>query len=628
MKSAFAPPTPRLRRERGFAVSLSRTEPQKLVSCDRPREQMIDERVSGSPAVDFATRTDASGVFFGTLLPRALTALVLVASGLGLLSLPISGYDDSILMVGARLIERGKLPYIDFYTHYGPLGYTILSSLLGALGHPGFALRVGQITLLTGIAVLLHLLFRSLQSGSRLREYAVVPVVLAFSQLAMEPAFFGFAFATACLVLFTLARNASRILPACLLAAAAGAALAATTLTRPGFGIYIAGALLVLEAAAGPALFGALRSPLLTIGLLFGAAASTALVLWFLLYPSISPALAFNSTVIVPARLISAGTRYLRPDFLQDVWTIPEGIATGCALIGVCVAWAFAVERLKLRRMAAGCIAAGGVLPFWLMLSEHRARNAGFLALTLFALVGLVALAGRRELKESALLRASATFGIAAAAFGHYFWARADRPHLLPFLMLALVGGALLMRSVRAAARVVLAGLFLVAWIPAMKPPFVPGGILFNREIAAHLRPWRCTVFVPDASEAIAFADRLADPGSRFVAVGSTQAWSSGNPVVFFLISSRLPYTRWFQYDPGLQDSPEVQKEMMRELEASGSRTAVVWKAGQFRWGGEDPRGRPRTAFDDFFDRLYPITAGRIGGYQVRMRAPATSGAQ
>jgi len=554
--------------------------------------------------------------------PRTLSILVLVVSALGLLSFPLGGYDDSILMVGARLVARGKLPYADFYTHYGPLGYTILAALLRLLRHPGLALRIGQIALLTGIAVLLYWLFRSLQPRTRFREYVVIPVVLAFSQVTMEPAFFGFAFAAAGLALFTLARSASRIFPACLLFATAGAALAAAALVRPGFGIYGFGALLVLETAAGRPQFGARLSPLLAIGLLFGGAALTALLMGTLLFPKISTALVFNSAVIAPARLMSAGARYLHPIFLRDVWTVPVGIATGGGLLAVTVAWAFAVGRPKLRRIAAACIAVGGVIPFWLMLSKHPARDAGIVALMLFALAGLVVFAGRLELKQSALLRASATFGVAAAAFGHYFWARADLPHLLPFLTLALTGGVLLMTSVRPLARVVLAGVFLLAYVPALNPYFFPAARLLKRDIVAHLRPWRCTVFMSDAVQAIALADRLADRGSRFVAVGSNQAWSSGNPVVLFLISSRLPYTRWFQYDPGLQTSPAVQQEMMRELESAGSRSAVIWRSGQFLWSGEDPRNRTRSPFDDFFDRLYPITAGRIGPYEVRIRAP------
>jgi hypothetical protein len=263
---------------------------------------------------------------------------------------------------------------------------------------------------------------------------------------------------------------------------------------------------------------------------------------------------------------------------------------------------------------------AGAILPFGLRFSEEPARLAGFLALALLVLPGLAAFTGRPELQQNALLRASATFGIGAAAFGHYFWARSDVQHLLPFLALALVGGALLMTSLRGLALAVLTGVFLLAWVPALNRHLVPAATLLKRDVVTHLRPWLCTGFPIDVAEAIAFADRLADPGSRFVAVGSTQAWSSGNPVILFLVSTRLPYTRWFPYDPGLQTSPEVQQDMMRELEASGSRTAVVWNAEQFLWAGEDPRGRPRSAFDDFFDRLYPVTAARIGGYEIRLR--------
>ena len=248
--------------------------------------------------------------------------------------------------------------------------------------------------------------------------------------------------------------------------------------------------------------------------------------------------------------------------------------------------------------------------------------------MALFALAGFAVFAGRDELKRSALLRTSATFGIAAAAFGHYFWARADVHHLLPFLTLALIGGALLIRSVTALGRIVLTGVFLLTFVPALSPDLVPATRFFKGDVIVHPRPWRCTTFLTEIAEAVALADKLADPQSRFVAVGSKQAWSSGNPIVLFLISSRLPYTRWFQYDPGLQTSPEVQKEMMAELEASGSRSAVVWKSGQFLWGGENPRGRPPTPFDLFFDRLYPITAARIGDYQVRVRAPAITSAR
>jgi hypothetical protein len=215
-----------------------------------------------------------------------------------------------------------------------------------------------------------------------------------------------------------------------------------------------------------------------------------------------------------------------------------------------------------------------------------------------------------------------------SAAFGHYFWARADSYHLVPLLALALAGALLPLAQLQARGRLAVLGLFLVVYVLAVRPFLLPGAILLKRGVASSLLPWRCTVFRSDALTAVNFADRQSDSGSRFVAVGSSQAWSSANPIDLFLISSRLPYTRWFAYDPDLQTSPAVQKEMERDLEASGSRAAVVWRAEQYRFEQQRADLTARAPFDDRFDRLYPITAARFGNYEVRFRAPGASPAQ
>jgi hypothetical protein len=561
----------------------------------------------------------------GRRIPRILTALILAASALGLLSTPIGEYDDSILLVGARLVESGKTPYTDFYAHYGPFGYTVLSALTGILGSPGLALRVGQIAMLSGLAILLHLLARALRRDAPVHEIVVPVLVLALSRDAMEPAFFGLSFAVAALVLFVLARVAVRPAPAALLLVAAGAALAAAALTRPGFGAYTGGALLVLEASAGWPRFGALRSPLRTLVVLFGSAALATMLAGWVLYPNISPGLAFQATVITPGRLISAGARFLRPEFLREVGANWKNAFGGAALVATTLAWTFAVVRPRVRLLSGVCIAAGGLLPVLLLRATHPGRYAGLLALILFVLTGLVAFAGRRELSASPLLRASATFGLAAAAFGHYFWARADDPHFIPFLTLALIGALILSASLDAPRRLILVGVCLLSCVLALHAITVPAGKLLERGSAGNLRPWACTVVPADARDAVALADAHADPTSRFVAVGSSQAWSAANPIALFSMSSRLPYTRWFQYDPGVQTSSEVQREMVRELEASGSQTAVVWNAEQYLWDGAVPMREARSPFDDSFDRLYPVRVARFGGYEVRSRGPITA---
>jgi hypothetical protein len=576
------------------------------------------------------------GGFRGTNLrhrvaPRVFTFLALGASALGLLSVPVGIYDDSLLLLGARLVAGGKTPYVDFYTHYGPLGYTILTFLVRLFGNPGLALRAGEILLLAGLAVLWHALFHRLLPESPLREYPVPLLVAAVSALALQPAFFGFAFATVALVLFLLARNTAGKLPATLLNVAAGAALAVALLIRPVFAAYSAGALLLLEAAGWPRFEGS-RNPLAALAVFVGTAAGSILLLWPFLYPKISPALAFNATIISPARLMGAGgARYLDPEFLRAAGTsrlgLTRAIATGAALVATSIAWTIAVSRRRTRRLAAACVALGGFLPLLLMVSEHPGRDASFLSLTFFVLACSLVFSARRALQESALLRASATFGLVAAAFGHYFWARADRGHLLPMLTLALVGAALLLASLRSAGRAAVLGLFLLTYVSAVPFLFFPAALLLKRGVAASLRPWRCTLVRAEARNAVAFADSQADPKGRFVAVGSSQAWSSADPILLFLISSRPPYTRWFQYDPGVQTSAAVQKEMERELEASGSRSAVVWRADRYLFDRVSPSLKARSPFDDFFDRLYPITAAKFGDYEVRIRAAGASAA-
>jgi hypothetical protein len=598
--------------------------------AESPSGSTRDPLVQSSP-VGLAASGRVSGFFSGSLVPRLLTVLVLAASALGLLSIPISIYDDSLLLLGARLVAGGKTPYIDFYTHYGPLSYTILAFLVRLFGNPGMALRVGEILLLVGLAILWHVLFRSVQPESPLREYPVPFLVGVASGVALQPAFFGFAFATGALALFLLARSAPERLPATLLNAAAGTALAVGVLIRPGFGAYCAGALLLLETVGRPR-FGGSRHPLAALAVFFGTAVSSALVLWSLLYSGIPQSLAFNATILMPARLMGVGgTRYLDPDFLLAAGTnslgLTRAIATGAALVATTIAWTIAVSRTRTRRFAAACVAAGGLLPLLLTVSEHPARDAGFLSLGFFVLVFVLVFSARSALQESALLRASATFGLVAAAFGHYFWARADRSHLLPMLTLALAGAALLLASLRSAGRAAVLGLMIFTCVSAVPSLFFPAALLLKRGVVTNLRPWRCTLVRADAVRAVAYADSKAEPKSRFVAVGSSQAWSSADPILLFLISSRLPYTKWFQYDPGVQTSAAVENEMARELEASGSRTAVVWRADKYLVDWIGPNLKARSPFDDFFDKVYPITAAKFGDYEVRVRAPGAPAA-
>ncbi|MET0621026.1 MAG: hypothetical protein ABW056_12150, partial [Thermoanaerobaculia bacterium] len=81
----------------------------------------------------------------------------------------------------------------------------------------------------------------------------------------------------------------------------------------------------------------------------------------------------------------------------------------------------------------------------------------------------------------------------------------------------------------------------------------------------------------------------------------------------------RLPYTRWYQYDPGVQSAPFVQAQMIEELERSGSETAVTWRSEVFR--GLPAVDPPRTALDRRLRELYPRATVGYGDLEVRERA-------
>src|SRR5262249_31198110 len=91
--------------------------------------------------------------------------------------------------------------------------------------------------------------------------------------------------------------------------------------------------------------------------------------------------------------------------------------------------------------------------------------------------------------------------------------------------------------------------------------------------------PWPASSVPVDCWRAVELADRLAGPESRLVAVASSHRRTDASAILLFLLSPRRPYTRWYSYDPGIQDSSFVQSQMIGELERSGSATAVVWPA-------------------------------------------------
>jgi hypothetical protein len=551
---------------------------------------------------------------------RGLTALTVLASVLGLLSIPTGVYDDSLMIVGARLVAAGKLPYLDFYTHYGPLGYTLIEGLARVTGSPILAMRILQAALLLLVALLLHVAVRSSSASPHRSEAAMPLAVLALSGSAAFSAFLGFAFAATSLLMYVIARSSPSSSARGLFAIGSGVALAIAALTRPAFAGYVGGAVMLTEAVLVRR--ARLDRAWTRFGLLLIAVIAGGGLLWYILYRRIPLSVALEATLVVPMRLTGNGSRYLDPYFLRGSPVI--AVLSGAAIGAVTLTWAFLAPFRPTRIVAMCSSLAIGLFPVLYRLTFPEKPLSSF-GLVFFALCILSFLAARRILQESPDLAMAAMTGLASAAFAHYLWIRFDGPHLLPSFGLAACSAALLWMRMRLRARVGVLALFVLVYQVAARSwgePLLPlarlRGDAFPVAEEGRLR-WPYEDVPSDPAKAVALADSKADPRSRFVAVASSHAVSQGSPVMLFALSSRLPYTRWFQYDPGLQTSPAVQKQMKCEILDSGSRTAVVWRADRFLF---DRRRAPlaRSELDAFFDRLYPRVIGRFGDFEVRER--------
>ena len=538
--------------------------------------------------------------------------------------------------MGARMFRAGRLPYRDFYTHYGPLGYAALAPVLSAVRNFGVALRLAQAVTLAALAVLLLGALRRGNGARPVRADAAVPLaVLALSPAIALASFEGFGFAAATLLFYTVARAAGdsgRRVAAVL----GGVMLAATLLTRPAFAAYAAAAILAAELAGRGDLTPRSSTRRLVFFLLTGAAA--VLALWVLFFREIPPSAAVEATLTAPARLIESGGRAIRPDFMSAPFPAP--ILLGGILAAVPLFWWFSVRR-GARILAMIAIAVGALTPALFARSDWPPGRLAALAILQFGLTAAIALRSAPALRDSPRLWSAALFGLGASAFGHYFWSRPDQQHLFPLLALGAISAAFAFDRFGPAGRLVLVGVLAAAFVPVGpgRESGLPAASLWNggwarvRENAARpgARPlsiWPSGEVPSHAAAAVALADRLGGPSSRFVAFGSSQSWSSGNPVYLFLLSSRLPYTKWYAYDPGLQSSAPIQALMIQDLESSGSLTAVVWRAEQFLYDERAPADLElRSAFDREADQLFGRVIERFGNYEVRARFdPAATG--
>ncbi|HEY2797433.1 MAG TPA: hypothetical protein VGK26_06055 [Thermoanaerobaculia bacterium] len=548
-----------------------------------------------------------------------------LASLWGLLAVPLDVYDEPLLLLGGRLMGAGRLPYRDFYTNYGPLGYALISWLPRS-ANPGIAYRLLQAALLLLLAILFAGLRRVVAPGRRpwLSAGVAAFAYLSLATVLQTPHFLAYASVLASLAMLILADSAPTPRASARCLAAAGVAVAIAALIRPAFGFYAAAATIALSLAVLP-----LEAALRRIGIAAAAAVASGTLIWFALFRAIPLADAWISAIVIPDRLSSS--RFVPPaqpfPALGLAPSATIAAAATASLFALCVLGALSTGNRGARAAGATGTALAASLPFFLGALGSPARIATAGALALLAIAFLTWRLARAALASDARLRASAACGLAAAAFLHYDLARADPAHIVPALALAVASALLALPRLSATGRILTLGLLILAarspWLGLeLAPPASIGRSPGTPSVSTASGFWSrfpASMFPIEAVESVRAADSEADPGSRFVALASDHRRSEGSAAVLFLLSKRLPYTRWYAYDPGVQTAPFVQALMVGELERSGSRSAVVWSARSFGGVERGPDEAPATPLDRRLLELYPRILGQYGGLQVRL---------
>ena len=271
--------------------------------------------------------TDADprrGAFTGRTAALWIVVAVVLCCLPGYLETPIGPYDESAVVLGARLMNSGLLPYADFYTNYGPLAYDLMRPFL-PVGDPGVAYRVAQMATFVGVTLLLFLILRYVP-GRRGLGFLALLTILNLSAAAFGPHFFGFAFALAAIVLTAGAwdRTGGDGWLGLLLA---GAALGLTLLTRPAFAAYVGGSLLIAGIATLPERLGGLRAAVGRLAGIFACAALVAVVTWLLLFRSVSLDDAWVAAIVFPTIIFRSSARALLPYLLPT--EVPAAIQVG-----------------------------------------------------------------------------------------------------------------------------------------------------------------------------------------------------------------------------------------------------------------------------------------------------------
>lgn len=509
--------------------------------------------------------------------PRWLHALPLLAAALFCLSnlwQPLVFFDEGYAAYAAWRIQAGELPYRDFFANYAPGSFCANAALFGLFGVKLLALRLADLAVRLGLAVLCGLLARRAGQGQGALAFVAALIFLApFGGYgyAMVPAL---ALALASLLAWLRAVRLSSARWAWL----AGAGAGLTTFFRQDLGLYLGAAILlqsgILRVWAGQRWpwRGALQAALAGLGV---------------------------GVLLFTPFLVAAGWDRLWELLVAQPLSLRQG-APVLPLPPWDQPWS----------LLSGAAGAPFFSPDGLMLLQRWAAFYGaLLALALCGLAALVRLRRREDHAEAALLIA-----LLGALLLRQALNRAEMVHLMPMLLLALCALPALPRRRAWAAGGRAAALLL--FIAALAIPLWSWGLYAARRAADHALcqsgPAQGLVVPADLEHVSAFVREHTPEQGRIYVANADMGQGLYNHVLFYVLAQRACASFYI-----LMQRP-LPKRTVADIEAALQRpdtTAVVLWSGLGPERGQHPLDQALAAFGHF--------VGSAGAYELRLAGPA-----
>lgn len=492
--------------------------------------------------------------WFQPVLPQSLgwrhfaDAAMLFFGAYGLLIIcmdrAINVYDEGIVLVGGSRVANGDVIHRDFYSLYGPAQYYIVAGLFKVFGESVLVERLWDTAVRSVVSVLIYwiCIFTSGRRLALLAALMCIPWLAAFRSYGYPvfPALCASLGSLLCMVPVLQGRTEPRF------RFASGLCAGLAFLFRYDTGVVVAA---VVGGTAAVAAVGSLRpftrwpAGMMRASAVFLAGVATVAMPLAIAYVALDVVPGFIFDFIRFPAANYAATRSLPFPGLRAIWAVPMEVSVYVPLVT--------------------CFAAIIAAPWRAAATAHR---------KLLVLIVLTTLA----LYTKGLVRVSAlhmAMGI-ICSFAMLATLLASWPlsRLLPRTLITI---ALLATLSATYAAIVSAGRTATdnwAWAFATEPPSTsePGLVAYNGRCRETPGPTsvRCFRALQEDLEAIDYLRANAPAGTRlFVGTGRHDKIFV-NDLALYFEAHMQPVTHWHQFDPGLQTSAPIQKDIIRELDA------------------------------------------------------------